>query len=43
MAKEMASVITGHNRVKDAHDGYFTPPVHEMKMALDRGTPRYQF
>ncbi|VVB42553.1 hypothetical protein RHAL1_00248 [Beijerinckiaceae bacterium RH AL1] len=40
MAKEMASAITGHNRVKDAHDGYFAPPPHEMKTALDR-YPRY--
>lgn len=40
MSKEMASAITGHNRVKDAHDGYFAPPPHEMKAALDQ-YPRY--
>lgn len=35
MSKEMACTITGHNRVRDAHDRYVSFAVAEMKKEMD--------
>ena len=40
MTKRMANRLAGHNKQKDASDGYYAPSVKEMKAALD-AFPRY--
>lgn len=40
MSKRMANRLAGHNKKKDASDGYYDPPLEKMKEALDR-YPRY--
>ena len=35
MTKRMANRLAGHNKRKDASDGYYAPSVKEMKTALD--------
>jgi hypothetical protein len=36
----MANAIAGHNKKRDASDGYFAPSVEMMKTDLDK-YPRY--
>ena len=40
ITKRMANAIAGHNKKRDASDGYYAPPVNEMKRDLDL-YPRY--
>ena len=40
MTKRLANRIAGHNKQKDASDGYYDPPISTMKAALN-AYPRY--
>ncbi len=42
ISKRMANALAGHNKKRDASDGYYAPPIDEMKRELDR-YPRYEF
>ena len=41
ISKRTSNVITGHNRVRDASDGYVTLSVSQLTQAMSR-YPRYQ-
>jgi integrase len=39
--KRISTALTGHNKKKDASDGYVTPSLGQLREAMDR-FPRYR-